>query len=97
MLDKIRQSNVQEIVTTQQIETALFSRETLCDQTQALQAFDIRLPGLLIMDTPGHKSFCNLRHSCDTTARTPLTSATPLSCPHNAGPEAPRSVTLPSW
>ena len=58
---------------TQQIGATQFSRETLALQTnsmQALQPFEILLPGLLVIDTPGHESFANLRwgfiycHSC---------------------------------
>lgn len=49
---------------TQQIGATQFSRETLAWQTnsmQALQPFEILLPGLLVIDTPGHESFANLR------------------------------------
>lgn len=49
---------------TQQIGATQFSRETLALQTnsmQALQPFEILLPGLLVIDTPGHESFANLR------------------------------------
>lgn len=50
---------------TQQIGATHFPKETLALQTNAMQAknpFDLKLPGLLVIDTPGHESFTNLRN-----------------------------------
>eukprot|EP00981_Chlorochromonas_danica_P008931 scaffold2352_cov153-Ochromonas_danica.AAC.12 len=67
LLDKIRHTNVQDGEAggiTQQIGATQFPRETLAQQTACMQAygaFDIKIPGLLVIDTPGHEAFTNLR------------------------------------
>merc|ERR1712137_231161 len=51
---------------TQQIGATYFPMETVKKQTAELQEYmgkelTLKVPGLLIIDTPGHESFSNLR------------------------------------
>ncbi|XP_020232103.1 eukaryotic translation initiation factor 5B [Cajanus cajan] len=65
LLDCIRGTNVQEGEAggiTQQIGATYFTAENIRDRTKELKAdAKLKVPGLLVIDTPGHESFTNLR------------------------------------
>ena len=68
LLDYIRKTNVQDKEVggiTQQIGASYFPIENIRQKTKDIEGrFDVdyNIPGILMIDTPGHESFSNLRH-----------------------------------
>lgn len=67
MLDQIRKSSVQAREVggmTQHIGASFFPAETLieiCGPLLKDKKWEVQIPGLLVIDTPGHEAFANLR------------------------------------
>jgi len=67
LLDNLRESNVQQKETagiTQQIGSTLLTHDIILKRTKFIDknnTLNIKIPGLLLLDTPGHETFINLR------------------------------------
>jgi translation initiation factor 5B len=64
LLDKIRDTKIQKGEVggiTQQIGATNIPRETLIEKSMSFGQYNIEVPALLMIDTPGHEAFGNLR------------------------------------
>ncbi|KFM78349.1 Eukaryotic translation initiation factor 5B, partial [Stegodyphus mimosarum] len=67
ILDYIRKTHVQDAEAggiTQQIGATMIPRDAIkekCKMVKDFPSFELKIPGLLVIDTPGHESFSNLR------------------------------------
>ncbi|KAA0721920.1 Eukaryotic translation initiation factor 5B [Triplophysa tibetana] len=65
ILDKLRHTHVQDGEAggiTQQIGATNVPLETILEQAKMFDIESVKVPGMLIIDTPGHESFSNLRN-----------------------------------